>query len=489
MSVTSQQGVFAFAPQSGKGQYVTSASSFMRTKVTEMDLGLNQDGRVFPGEIGGVLVPTGAYKGMAFYGGGFTFNPRIDGGALGYLAKGALGVANTGASQPLDGIRSQCAITDAAAGMTKDKYGDPRKLLAAGETVTVSTCPVPTNSKRVVLVVISRQSGALAGNLTVADDSTHTETFALSGVTGPGVYFMRGTQNMSGNIASFTTPAASGAWTEGNVYFKLGFIYDSTESVNEHVFRFNPDDHTDIPWHTFRAVIPGKTSSEWLGVEGRDVRITQFGITVPQNGIVTARVDALGRIPRTVKNPYNNAGENWDDGWRAFDSYTSVPVSSVLEGGIYIPGWTAEEAKLTAFGFTVANNLTTPQQEMVIGSYYPDDFTPLSRAVSIRATVKWNNPDLYLQIANGDVDSTDWSSIVFTSPVYAMLASPNPLSSSNPTPANMRFYAQNVMLQAAQPPTMAAGELVQMQLTGTVLEPASGDYVDVRLTNNEAAYA
>ena len=87
MTVPASEGKFGFGVQSAKG---TLATSFYLHNVVRADMGPQQTVEQFPVEVGGILLPMGAYKGMAFAAGTAVMHPRL-GGCFGYLLKAASG--------------------------------------------------------------------------------------------------------------------------------------------------------------------------------------------------------------------------------------------------------------------------------------------------------------------------------------------------------------------------------------------------------------
>lgn len=87
MAVTAQAGIFGFGPQSAMEN---PATDFYRHKATLIDLGVNDDIRVGPMEIGSGPFPTFPYKAGFIVGGGVELQPRLE-SSLGWLLYAALG--------------------------------------------------------------------------------------------------------------------------------------------------------------------------------------------------------------------------------------------------------------------------------------------------------------------------------------------------------------------------------------------------------------
>ena len=89
MATTAQGGILGFGPQPGKGQDV-AAGKWYRHKATLIDLGVLDDQRMGPPEVGGNPFPSMPYKAGVMVGGGATISPRLE-NSLGWLLWGSLG--------------------------------------------------------------------------------------------------------------------------------------------------------------------------------------------------------------------------------------------------------------------------------------------------------------------------------------------------------------------------------------------------------------
>jgi hypothetical protein len=87
MAVTGQAGIFGFGPQGAKDQVATT---FHRHKAINLDLGMMDDSRLGPMEIGSGPFPTFPYKAGYTVAGGAELLPRLA-NTFGWLLYGALG--------------------------------------------------------------------------------------------------------------------------------------------------------------------------------------------------------------------------------------------------------------------------------------------------------------------------------------------------------------------------------------------------------------
>ena len=91
MTVTAQQGVFAFGPQHSKEAV---AANIYKHRASDIDLSAMSDDRLGPPEVGGTPVPTMPYRAGILSAGGATIAPRLE-NTLGWLLYGAIGDVST----------------------------------------------------------------------------------------------------------------------------------------------------------------------------------------------------------------------------------------------------------------------------------------------------------------------------------------------------------------------------------------------------------
>ena len=282
-----------------------------------------------------------------------------------------------------------------------------------------------------------------------------------------------------GNVQSYSDQVydpSSGGKTVGTP--------DST-GVNTHIFRFNPSTSFFLPWLACRKFVPGATTAENYGEVYQDAMVGNFRLDIRSSGLLGA---SLSIQNRAVTYPSVSDVNAWTYANSTEDS-TSAPLSN--NGSLTIGG---EEYPITQMTVELANQLTTPQQEMVVGSNHPDSFVPLSRSLTIRIVVKWNNPDLYRQILTGSTIGEVWDTapfIVDTSgdveAFNATFYAPNNIGSTS-YPYMLAITANRIVAQIdGAGVELQAGNIVQVPYTITVLEPASGDYCRFVL-HNEADY-
>ena len=242
-------------------------------------------------------------------------------------------------------------------------------------------------------------------------------------------------------------------------------------TMNRHRWTLSGEEDT-LYWGTVHTIIPGTTE---LGIIGMDTKVSSLRLALPQAGLLAARLDLVGRLfNATTDNIFveGPAGAGWTT---SFEDYTTVPVSS--KGGFIITGLNGD-AELPCVGITIdiANALTTPQQEMIIGAYSPDDFVPVAKTVTVRGTVKWSAPDIYQTIATGAAAGTDWTESVFEG--QAVIETQAPGNFVGTTPYELEITLPNVLWQIT-PPRLSGANIITMDVVGTAIKRAGENFMQL----------
>jgi hypothetical protein len=154
-----------------------------------------------------------------------------------------------------------------------------------------------------------------------------------------------------------------------------------------------------------------------------------------------------------------------DPAWSpTFNAFSSIPLT--INGKFELPTGT-EVDTASRVQITIANNLTDPRSMITLGRVTPVDYARLSRRITISWTHLWEDGDLFRQILGGNVNATAFSRSLYTSSFKTWFSSPD----SNYT---LGFYAPTVSWQAA-PIQLRAGNLIAMEVNGSVLDNGSGN--------------
>jgi hypothetical protein len=125
-------------------------------------------------------------------------------------------------------------------------------------------------------------------------------------------------------------------------------------------------------------------------------------------------------------------------------------------------------------------------QEMVVGSYYPHDITPLQRRITVQFTAFYKDPTLWRQLYYSE--GSTWSPAVWDAGTFNMyFETAANVVDNNTVPARIGFRAQN-MHWVAQPQALRGGDVIVEQVTGTVLDAGSGEDWSIYLCNNVSSY-
>lgn len=471
MSVPSQLGIFGWQDATGSDDSGvagfnnnTHGAGWYRHKASEISFGGIQDLRTFPPEVGGELIPTGAYKNGLYVGGGVSLQPRVQ-EVFGHLLKAMMGqarVTDVGTLSAATVVPSVAGNIDTIANL----------VLTGGATVTLSppsvlvctTVNMDVGATQPVVLI----TGTDAADLVISE----SRILAANGTIVTNQAFKT---VVTARITTVTTPDVA---TLGSVV-----IGSYTALPYAHLFTMAPNQAL-LGWLNLRKWIPGSLSNNALGETMLGCKITGARLTIPASGIVTARMEFQGRKSVYTPNPgWDTDAGYWDSTHGDYEDTTSVPIGSAVGGFVQLP--TGVTAIVTSLIVNWANNVSTPEQEKIVGSPFPDDVVALSRAMSIQATIKWKDPDLFNQIYTGAAAGGSWVAKPFTSDFVATVLAPNDIPGAA---AGVKYQldvnADNVMWNCNGPITLAGADLVMMPIIGTVVKAnAANPYATFKLYN------
>ena len=233
-------------------------------------------------------------------------------------------------------------------------------------------------------------------------------------------------------------------------------------------FEVNPSDETQMPWMALRKFTPASQGATGITEYFIDCRLNMLTISVPAMGPVMMEFMVVGRKPEL------DDGEGVTQADIAFESGTSLAHG--CKGEITLSGFTgnslpflsAADGKFTSAQIMIANNISQPDQQMIIGSYHPDDLVPLSRAVQLRLIYKWQDPKLYkkLYYGGGSGNDVQWSPVVGNSPISVKSTSVTNIAGAS-VPYSFEFVAGDVDWTMT-PPQLAGNNLLFCEFTGIV---------------------
>lgn len=246
-----------------------------------------------------------------------------------------------------------------------------------------------------------------------------------------------------------------------------------------------------LPFFQARRYIPGATAAAAVGEIGIDCVLSSLDLSLAPGQPVQAELSIQGREPRLTTTAAPASGWTWADIAEDFDS---VPVP-MRAGGVTIADLNSNNPlPLTSAKVTLQNNTTSPDEEAVINSYYPEDFTPKMRTLTFEATYKWRDAELYRYAYNGgDLTSAVINPCLTYKNTVLTVQSPCDIDPGTiDFPWQLQVVAPRVRWRMQGPPQLAGDELIQLQLVGTAIEAESGDpedYFQFILDNTQTAYA
>lgn len=261
----------------------------------------------------------------------------------------------------------------------------------------------------------------------------------------------------------------------------------ATDGVYPHTFK--PDtDQSNVRWLSLRKYFPQKESDPAtdLGMLFTDCKPTNLTLTLPNDAPITARWDFMGREYTMVP---DITGWTWQNS--AYEDWGSIPLGCETGGSIEFTGGdlSGESLPIVNARVSFGNQNLDIRQEKVYGSPSLEDITIIQRQMTFDCQVKWNNPDVFRNILTGSSTGVNWTSQALTGQVDIKTVATALAGSSLSQKFELDINAAELMWQLNGPITLAAGEAIMIPLTGTALEPASGDYATFMLYNEVADYS
>jgi len=271
-------------------------------------------------------------------------------------------------------------------------------------------------------------------------------------------------------------------WLLYAVVGKLSDVPDAPEEgMDRHIFT-PPDHYYDMPWLSLRRYIPGATgTSDNYGEVILDARAVGMRLACAPGAILTSAFTFVGREPKGSLVGVDTW--EWDN---TYERYPSVPLAH--QGYLKLGG---TDTKATALTFDLVNQYTSPREELIIGSPYPDDFIMQFQTLTVTWTYKWHNPDLYNALlcgSNAESDGViDWSPAVHSDEFEFDITSPGNATGQT-SPWRLNVYAPEFTWQAAGPPTLEAAGWLALQFTGIAQEQTAADTFRIWLENKTDTY-
>lgn len=255
-------------------------------------------------------------------------------------------------------------------------------------------------------------------------------------------------------------------------------VADTPEAgMHRHIFT-PPTNAYEFPWMSVRRYIPGATGvGDDLGEVLLDARCVGWRLAAAPGAICTSAFTFVGREPKLSETDVDVWA--WEN---TYEHYRSVPLAH--QGTLKLGG---NDVPATNLVFDLVDSYTTPREELIIGSPYPDDFILQFQTLTVTWTYKWQNAALYKALLTGDNvegvdDLIDWSPTVHADTFAFDVYSPGD-ATGMANPWRLKIYAPEFTWQAAGPPSLIGGGWLALQFTGIAQEQVGGDTFEVWLEN------
>lgn len=235
-------------------------------------------------------------------------------------------------------------------------------------------------------------------------------------------------------------------------------------SAYAHTFLPLSTDELDLPYLTFRRLVPGTTQLKEAFVDCRVAAMTlNFAPAAPMT--VEATVLGLSSVPET-----DTYTPSWSSGGE--DVQTSVPVGCVgsfkLNDGV-------TTYKPLGVQVQIVNNPYPDNEERPLFQYTREDVSLASREVSIIWTFAWKNKTLYDQLYYGD---SSWTPVVWQgSEAFEVIAKSAGNISGASQPYLISFQAAKVMW-SMEPVRLMGNRNILMRIVGRVLDNTDDSLLD-----------
>ena len=250
--------------------------------------------------------------------------------------------------------------------------------------------------------------------------------------------------------------------------------------LTTHVFTMDSTDYLALKYLTVRRTFPAPVGGNASGEQCIDAKIAAAVFTFAAAARMTARMTVYGREPS-----FSDSIGGW--AWAGEpEGGESIAVASNEDHSHFkLPEFQAGELPSQLVRVSFGNQLTTPQQEFIIGSAYPADVVALYRNIAIEAVYQWEDEDLYLQLvaAGGSGATIPWSPQVYYSDFTVKAASGGKITGKN-YPYSLEIKCPKVYWFPSAPPEIAGVNLIQLPMTGIVARPSTGLPFEIHLVND-----
>ena len=254
----------------------------------------------------------------------------------------------------------------------------------------------------------------------------------------------------------------------GHLLYAVSGAYSGV-GAGETKFTVDPADDTKLPWISLKRWVPGSQEGNAARTGQLEYflncRIGALAITVPQMGPMRTEFSFVGQKPVWLDALEPKMDVDYDD-----PDSLGLAVSSKVTLSDFTNAELPDGGKFTGLQIILANQFSTPQQEMYLGSYYPDDFVALGRSAMIRLVYKWKDPAFYRALwmqAAASNGKRYWSPTVKSSPISIDVKSVVDITGHVGTVHKFNFSAPRIKWTMT-PPALAAQQMISVEVTGMI---------------------
>jgi hypothetical protein len=248
-----------------------------------------------------------------------------------------------------------------------------------------------------------------------------------------------------------------------------------------------------VPWMTIRKYVPqnnGDPETD-MGQQFNDCKLVGMTMTLPNDGPISSRVDAIGRTFDLVPYPFSlTSGPSGSPGavdgpWEwanTMEPWHSIPVGVQTGGFIKIGG---DTLPVVAAQVGFQNVPLDLRQERVYGDPFLEDVTVVQRRLTFDLTVKYTNPELYKLVLTGTKTGTEWSGQPHTGALDIMAISASKMTGLL-NPWSLEITSDEVMMTQVGGITLAGNQAILLRFSGVALEATN--YATFILKNKVNGY-
>jgi hypothetical protein len=234
------------------------------------------------------------------------------------------------------------------------------------------------------------------------------------------------------------------------------------EGLYRHMITPVPTDESSIPWCTITKNISDVWTERYT-----DVRVDTLRLDVPAQGLMTVAASFVGCEPDTVACPTET-----------YDTSTTLTTTT---GYVQIGG--SRSKKVTRFSIDFSNGLS--RDEAIVGSYYLDDITVMSRTCTLSVDTFLTTADWYNQVYNNG--GSTWDPTIYSAELDLEISG-GVAQSGGTKKAKMRLFVPQVDYLTF-PIAMAGGDLIRVTMTASLSLDGSNPAFYIELLNNQEEYA